>query len=529
MGLTAVHRASRRRLAMGSGAFAFLLAALLLIAPRAQAGELVYWENYQAEPASIAFANIDGSGGGVLNLTGIDLKDPEGMAIDSAAGRLYIASSSGAGDKGEIVYVNVDGSGAGVLSAPGMEVKGPYGVAIDPATRTIYWANYKGGADEKGSIAYAKLDGSGAGVLNTAGVTVDGPYRLAIDPLRGRVYWGNTGTTPEAVAYANLDNSGGGGILDLTGAATPESFNGISVDAAAGRVYWMESNKKRISYASVNGGGGGALDLTGTTFVNPYGLAIDPALGRIYWANYSLEEVRANAIGFTGLGGGGAGGITPATAPVSGPQDPVILKSPTGTGAPTIARSTSPRSRLSCSPGTWAADFAGSFVYQAPRSISYGWTLNGTAIAGATAASLEATAPGSYACTATAANQAGSASQASAATSVAAATVVLSVKKKVRARPGGVATFRISALNPGDLASGDARVCVKLSKKAKKALKAPKCKPLGKVGAGAGDSAKVKIKVRDTASGTYNVTFQIKGSAGTTAKAKIVVAAPKKK
>ncbi len=525
-------RGDRRRLvALAFAALALACIALLAIAGRAQAAETIYWDNYSAEPESIAFADITGSGGGALNTAGAVIEGPEGMAFDSATGRLFVASSEGGpGGKGEIVFVNVDGSGASILPTPGAEVNEPYGVAIDPTTRIIYWANSGGGVGDKGSIGFARLDGSGGGLLNTTGVAVENPYKLAVDPVTGRVFWGNTDGVTDSIAFANLNNTGGGGILPLTGATPPTSIYAIAVDSAAGRVYWLDSGKKRLSFASVNGGGGADIDLTAALINNAYGLAIDPLLGRIYWANFSNGETRTNAIGFTGLNGGSFGGISPATAPVNGPQDPVVLKSPSGAGAPTVTKSTTTRSSLTCSQGSWGADFAGSFVYQAPRTFAYQWTNNGAPIPGATAPALEATASGSYACTVTASNQAGTASQTSAPVVIAAAKVKLTTKKKARVQPGGVATFKVKAVNQGDLESKNARVCVKVANKAKKDLKAkPKCKPLGKVIGGGKDSAKLRIKVGNDASGTYKVTFQVKGSPGKAAKAKIIVAAPKGK
>ena len=115
----------RGRIATVSASIALALVLLLALAARAQAAETIYWDNYGATPQSISVANIDGSGGGGLNLTGVNLDDPEGMAIDTVTGRLYVVSSSGAGGKGEILFVNLDGSGAGVFSAPGAPLDEP--------------------------------------------------------------------------------------------------------------------------------------------------------------------------------------------------------------------------------------------------------------------------------------------------------------------------------------------------------------------------------------------------------------------
>lgn len=523
MSLVSQHRVSARRHVVVGALCALALMALLAFATRAQAVEAIYWDNYNGDPDTVSVADITGSGGGALNLAGATLVNPEGMAFDSASGRLYVASP-GSGLNGEIVYINVDGSGAGVLNTGGVEVNEPYGVAIDPTTRTIYWANNEGGPGNNGSIGAFNLAAGGGGLLNTTGVAVEDPYKLAVDPASGRVFWANTESNPDQIAFANLNNSGGGGILNLTGATPPPSVYAIAV--ANGLVYWLDSNNKRVSFASVNGGAGGDIDLSAAPILtgNSYGMAIDPGLGRIYWGNYGNNENRTNAIGFAALNGTSPGGISPLTAPVDGPQDPVVVKSPTGTGAPTIARSAKVRSELTCSQGSWAADFGGSFVYQAPRIFAYQWTLGGAPIAGATAPTLATSKPGSYACAVTASNHLGSAAQTSAPVKVKAAKVKLTTKKKAKVKAGGVATFRVKGVNQGDLKSKNARVCVKVPKKAKGDLKAkPKCKALGKVKGGGKDSAKLRVKVGESASGTYKVTFQVKGSPGKAAKAKIIV------
>jgi uncharacterized repeat protein (TIGR01451 family) len=512
------HRLSRRHAVVA--AFAFVLVALFATAARAQAAETLYWDNYDATPDSIGFADITGSGGGPLNLGETVFEGSEGMAYDSVTNRLFVANEGGPGN-GQITAINLDGSGVAPFSAPGAPVEEPEGVAVDPVTRMIYWVN----ADTE-TISYANLNGSGGGVLNLSGATIDNPYRMALDPVAGRVYWINSGANPDTISYANVNNTGGGN-LNLTGATPSNGMSGLAADPAGGRLYWVNSNLNSASYARLDGSGGADVDTGTSPFDEPYGVGFDPSLGRLYWGNYGLSEVRTNAIGFANLAGGG-GGISPITAPVNGPQDPVVLKSPSGTGAPAVTRAAGAPAALSCSQGSWGADFPGSFVYQAPRSFAYQWTNNGIQIVGATATTLVATAPGSYACVVTAANQAGSASQTSAATVVTASKVKLKTKKKARVQPGGVATFKVTALNQGNLTATKAKVCAKVPKKAKKDLKAPKCKKLGKMTSGGKRTATLKFKLSDSASGTYKVTFQVKGSAGVSAKAKILVTEPKK-
>lgn len=517
MTLVSERRGRGRFAATGSALITLALVALLAFAGRAQA-EIILWNNYEnpADTDSVSFADITGSGGGLLNLGAGKLESPEGMAYDTVTNRLFVANQTGA--KGEILAINLDGSGASPFTAPGAPIEEPEGVAVDPVSRTIYWENTEGA----GSIAWARLDGSVGGTLNLAGATLNSPCcRVAIDPAGGRLYWVNTGPTPNVLSYANLDNSGGGD-LSLAGSTVEPGGEGLSVDNAAGRIYFL-GGTNAIGFANLNGSGGGDVNTTGGVLNEPWGLALDPTIGRLYTGNYGNGEERTNAIGVVNLAGGG-GGISPVTAPVNGPQDPVIIKSPTGTGAPVVTRDAKNRAALSCSTGTWGADFPGSFVYQAPRSFAYQWLRNGSPIGGATASTFTAKSAGQYSCAVTATNHIGSAAQTSAATNVKAAKIKLTTKKKATAEPGDLVTFKVKAVNQGDIKSKNAKVCVKLPNAAKDDLKKPKCKSLGKVKGKGKDSATLKIKVKPGADeGVDKLTFQVKGAPGKAAKSKIIV------
>ncbi len=511
----------RRRSLAVLASLAVAITGLLCISSGAKAAELVFWNNYRAEPQTIGIANADGSGGGLLNLGGLALLGPEGMAIDTARGRLFVANVGETGNPGFIATVNLDGSGASVFAPPGAPVDAPEGIAVDPVTQMVFWAN-TGTEPSKGSIAWAKLDGSVGGTLNTAGATLDAPYRLGVDPATGRVFWANTGGPTDIISYANENNTGGGD-LDISGATPPESPRGFAVDSAAGKLYWLEGKKDFVSFANVGGGGGGDIALTGAAVESPYGLALDPSLGRLYWGNYGNKEDRIGAIGLASLSGVG-GGINIASAPLSGPQDPQILKSPTGTGVPTVSRSTGSRSALECSTGIWAADYAGGFVYQAPTTYTYQWSKDGKPLSGATATTLKAKSAGKYSCVVTAANLAGATPQTSVALNVKKTKLKLTTKKKASTRAGKLATFKVKAVNQGDLKSGNARVCVKLLGPARKALKAPKCKKLGKLAGAKKKVATLKVRVGSSADhGTYKLKFLVKGAPGKAAQAKVVV------
>lgn len=509
-------RRGPRRAATVSASLVLVLIALFAVAGQARAAEVVYWDNYDnsTDTDSVSFAEITGGGGGTLNLGAGRLEGPEGMAYDTVTNRLFVTNEHG--ENGEILAINLDGSGAYLFTAPGAIIDEPEGITVDPATRMVYWVN-TGTLD---SIGWAKLDGSAGGLLSTTGATVDGPYKIALDPVGGRVYWANAGLTPDGISYANVNNTGGGDLA-FTGGVT--EISGLTVDPAASRIYVVDPNNDEIASIPLGGGAATEVNLTGATINEAYGLALDPSLGRLYLGNYGNGSEPTGAIGVVNLAGGG-GGISPVTAPVNGPQDPVIIKSPTGAGAPTISRNPKNPSELTCSSGGWGADFPGGFVYQAPRAFAYQWTLNGSVL-GSGPERITASSAGSYACTVTATNQAGSAAQTSSPVTVKATKVKLSTKKTGQGRAGKAVSFKVKAVNQGDISTrSSTKVCVKLPKASKADLKAPKCKKLGALKGRAKKTLTIKVKVKPGADeGPAKLTFQVKGAAGKAAKSKIVV------
>ncbi len=356
------------------------------------ARERVYWTHDN----SISFVNLDGSGGGDLTTTGATVNDPEGVALDPAAGKIYWANHGNS----SISYANLDGSGGGDLNTTGATVSYPIGVALDPAAGKIYWANIIAN-----KISYANLDGSGGGDLVTTGAAVQEPEGVALDPAAGKIYWANTGG--KSISYANLNGTGGSNLNTI--GATVNQPLGVALDPAAGTIYWLNFENS-ISYANLNGTGG--RDLI-TKQVEAWGVALDPAAGRIYWADAN----GSNSISYADLDDVGGGNLA---VPYHENHFLALLKLPAAVGAPAVTRS---GSVLSCSRGAWAADLVGSFLYRAPRSFAYRWSVNDAAIPGATASTYTPSAPGDYRCRVTASNVAGGALQTSAPYKVAAPSV----------------------------------------------------------------------------------------------------------
>jgi DNA-binding beta-propeller fold protein YncE len=382
-----------------------VVAALLVLAaaPAALGAGRIYWANAND---TISYANLDGSGGGhVLDLSGATPNRIRGIAIDSAAGRIYWGNSG----NNTISYANLDGSGGGdELNISGATPNYVHGVAVDPAAGKIYWAN-----DTGNSISFANLDGSGGGgELNLTGATPDQPYGVALDLAAGRIYWANVDVGNNTISYAKLDDSGGGGQLNLAG-ATPDKPHDVAIYPSAGKIYFGNLNNT-ISYAKLDGsGGGGELNLSGATPAGPVGLAIDPVVGRVYWANLATGN---NTISYAKLDGSGGGGqLNLSGGSPNQPRFMALLRAPDGAGALQVTGGSSLGSVLSCSGASWAPDLLGAHLYRAPRgALVYHWSRDGVDIAGASGTTYTAFAGGDYRCRVTAANAAGSSSQTSA-------------------------------------------------------------------------------------------------------------------
>jgi hypothetical protein len=180
-------------------------------------------------------------------------------------------------------------------------------VSAARAADRVYWAN-----ESNSTISFANLDRSGGGgQLPLTGAMPNGPRGVAIDSAAGKIYWANNNTT--TISFALLDGSGGGNQLAIAG-ATASSPAGVAIDPVRGKIYWANQTNSTISFANLDGsGGGGQLPLTGATPNGPVGVAIDPAAGKIYWANRGN-----NTISFARLDGSGGGQLLIAgTTPVA--------------------------------------------------------------------------------------------------------------------------------------------------------------------------------------------------------------------
>jgi hypothetical protein len=526
---------SRHRLAWMVSALALVSCALLGLAARARASETIYWDNYDGHPGTIGFANIDGTGGGELVPTGAEFLSPEGMAFDPVNDRIYVASAL----TEEIIWVNIHDGTAGALDTTGAPVDDPDGIAVDPTTQMVYWGNSNGSEP----IGYAAADESNVrGALDAEGASARNPERIALDTVDGRIYWLSTEGPGEAhVSYVNLNDTGGG-ELSVPEKELPEDSTGINVDPATQRLYFLADVagsepgefEGSVDWIDLSDVGGGEVDTTNAPLSGPYGLAFDPSSGRFFWGNYGYEPGEA-PLGTATLAPGGGGGIAITGTEPAGPQDPIVLKSPTSVAAPQVSAS---GTSLSCSQGEWSQNYVGSNVYGAPESYGYQWSKNGQPIGGATGTTLSATESGSYTCTVTATNQFGSGSQTSAGYTVTIAVPVAATpasfdltsasKKKIKVTAGKTAMLSLMLKNAGGTTSSSSKVCVKLTKKAKVGLVAPKCVAVAALAPGASKKVTLKVKTKSGAKGTYKFSVVAGGASGSTTLAEQLTVTAKK-
>lgn len=143
-------------------------------------GDALYWTLAGSNGSSIRRVGTDGSGGEVVlpvppggaTESGDEIRLPEDLAIDPAAGKLYWTDR----DRAEIRRANLDGSGIELLvDTSGGGLSRPGGIAIDPAAGLLFWTD-----TALGTVSRANLDGSDPVTIVT-GLTE--PFDVALTPL----------------------------------------------------------------------------------------------------------------------------------------------------------------------------------------------------------------------------------------------------------------------------------------------------------------------------------------------------------
>lgn len=471
-------------------ATAFCCLAALVFAATAGAADSLYWTNDGG--GTIGRAALDGSGGSIVTPSPGGADEPYGTAIDAATGTVYWADTG----SNSIRYSALDGLDAGTLNTAGSGIDGPEGIAIAPAEGRVYWANI-----DNDTISWANLDGSGGGVLNTAGAPIQEPAGVAVDPAEGRIYWASYGDS--LIGWAALDGSGGGELE--TDDDYLEGPVGLAIDPleGGGTIYWANWDSGTIGASELGLPGSGTIIHLEPTVESLAGIAIDPEADLLYWAaesgavgTYSMGTLRSSELNLSG-------------AEPSEPSFPVLLEKPAAvpTTVPDYLPDLHPQpgATLACRPPAWEPDLVESFLYRAPQTLAYSWTLEGKPIEGATGPTLVAVKAGEYHCRVTATNGAGSTtakageffvtSPSLGETPVAREPERIRIAKVVRDPRHGTATVVVSVTGPGAVRMFGPRIVGRRAKATAAGTVRLKLTPKGNARRALLDGGKAKVVV----------------------------------
>ena len=158
------------------------------------------------------------------------------------------------------------------------------GMALDWMSNNLYFVDGK-----RSKIELIRTDISHSGRMRR---TVVGPTNLkkprgiALHPKAGYMFWTDWSVENPSVNRADLD---GTNIWKLFGEAHVRWPNGITVDYAEEKIYWVDADKGYMASSDVNGGHFIRLFFEVNDFGHPFGVAVFK--NKIYWT-----ELRNNVI-----------------------------------------------------------------------------------------------------------------------------------------------------------------------------------------------------------------------------------------
>ena len=214
----------------------------------------IYW--LEIGISELYSAKLDGSDVRT-ELTG--LTNATGIALNAAAGQVYVAYSTGF--SGSISRYNLSGPASPVQIVSGLI--NPRDVEIDVDAGRLYWTDAGTGAGDA-SIKSTDL-GGGVVALHVGASNLGGPAGLAVDPGTQKLYWAAPGA--DQLWSINALNSSDIGAENTT-VVDP---TGVTYDTINGRLIWTSTTADRIVTTDVTLATASETELLVTS--NPSGIA----------------------------------------------------------------------------------------------------------------------------------------------------------------------------------------------------------------------------------------------------------------
>ena len=197
----------------------------LALPAAAPAADQLFWADYNS--GTVGRADLTGANAATFG----GLNGPYGLAIDAAAGRVFVGEYSG----DRVSAANLDGSGLAPLYSDAAVIDASYGLSLDPVVGRLFWASDDGAANN--TLGAVRTDGIGGGVFLGGVPQFNDPVSPVVDPARNKIYWLNFGNG--TIGYADLDTGANAGTITLSGPCTSAPIAnayGMAVDPVAGRL-----------------------------------------------------------------------------------------------------------------------------------------------------------------------------------------------------------------------------------------------------------------------------------------------------
>lgn len=219
----------------------------------------VYWAELGAGTSPlIQRAEVDGSGVGTV----IHGFEPLDIAIDILGGKLYWLSIAPTG----VFRADLDGTEI-------EQIGGWHRFTLDVPGRKIYWEAEAG--DQEVKIQRADLDGTNVEDVMSLGDVE--PRALTLDLPRGKLYYSDAG---QRIRRVDLDGTNPEELITVEFQGTGIEY--ITLDRAAGKLYWTDNIAGKIRRANLDGT---AQEDLVTGLGAPTGIALDVSRGKMYWAD----------------------------------------------------------------------------------------------------------------------------------------------------------------------------------------------------------------------------------------------------